>query len=70
MTIRFRSIFGDEMRLRPQLQSYPETYEAGLGPFMPAVGEGGSGPIPSQTIFDRFNVPILDRAGIEIETRA
>jgi hypothetical protein len=37
---------------------------------MPAVGEGGSGPIPSQTIFDRFNVPILDRAGIEIETRA
>jgi hypothetical protein len=37
---------------------------------MPAVGEGGSGPIPSQTIFDRFNVPILDRFGAEIETRA
>ncbi len=70
MTIRLRSINGDELRLRPQLQSYPDSYEAGLGPFMPAVGEGGSGPIPSQTIFDRFNVPILDRFGAEIETRA
>jgi hypothetical protein len=70
MTIRLRSINGDELRLRSQLQSYPDSYEAGLGPFMPAVGEGGSGPIPSQTIFDRFNVPILDRFGAEIETRA
>lgn len=70
MTIRLRSINGDELRLRPQLQSYPDSYDAGLGPFMPAVGEGGSGPIPSQTIFDRFNVPILDRFGAEIETRA
>ena len=70
MTIRLRSIFGDELRLRSQLQSYPPSYEAGLGPFMPAVGEGGSGPIPSRTIFDRFDVPVLDRAGIEIETRA
>lgn len=70
MTIRLRSIFGDELRLRPQLQSYPESYDAGYGPFMPAVGEGGSGPIPPRTIFDRFNVPILDRFGAEIETRA
>ena len=70
MTIRLRSISGDELRLRPQLDSYPAAYEGGLGPFMPAVGEGGSGPIPSQTIFDRFDVPILDRAGAEIETRA
>lgn len=70
MTIRLRSINGDELRLRPQLQSYSDSYEAGPGPFMPAVGEGGSGPIPSQTIFDRFDVPILDRFGAEIETRA
>jgi hypothetical protein len=70
MTIRLRCIFGDELRLRPQLKIYPAAYEGGLGPFMPAVGEGGSGPIPSQTIFDRSDVPILDRDGIEIETRA
>jgi hypothetical protein len=70
MTIRLRCIFGDELRLRPQLKIYPASYEGGLGPFMPAIGEGGSGPIPSQTIFDRFDVPILDRAGAEIETRA
>lgn len=70
MTIRLRSINGDELRLRPQLRIQPAAYEGGLGPFMPAVGEGGSGPIPSQTIFDRFDVPVLDRAGFEIETRA
>lgn len=70
MTIRLRSIFGDELRLRPQLKIQPAAYEGGLGPHMPAVGEGGSGPLPSRTIFDRFDVAILDRAGIEIETRA
>ena len=69
MTIRLRSINGDELRLRPQLKIQPAAHEGGLGPFMPAVGEGGSGPIPSQTIFDRFDVPVLDRAGFEIETR-
>lgn len=69
MTIRLRSINGDEMRLRPQLKIQPASYEGGLGPYMPAVGQGGSGPIPSQTIFDRFDVPVLDRFGAEIETR-
>jgi hypothetical protein len=70
MTIRQRSINGDELRLRTQLRVQPAAYEGGLGPNMPAMGQGGSGPIPSQTIFDRFNVPVLDRAGFEIETRA
>lgn len=36
---------------------------------MPSIGEGGSGPIPSRAVFDRFNVPVLDRFGAEIETR-
>lgn len=57
------------MRLRPQLQIYPAAGEAGLGPYMPDIAQGGSGPIPSQTIFDRFDVPVLDRFGAEIETR-
>jgi len=70
MTIRIRCTFGDELRLRPQLKIQPSSYEGGLGPFMPDIGQGGSGPIPSQTIFDRFDVPILDRNGVEIETRA
>jgi hypothetical protein len=45
-------------------------YDAGNGPMLFAEGVGGSGPIPSRTIFDRFNVPILDRFGTEVETRA
>jgi hypothetical protein len=69
MTIRQRSLNGDEMRLRPQLQIYPTASEVGFGPHMPDTAQGGSGPIPSRTIFDRFNVPILDRFGAEIETR-
>jgi len=69
MTIRLRSISGDELRLRPQLKIQPAAYEGGLGPYMPDIGQGGSGPIPSRTIFDRFDVPILDRFGAEIETR-
>jgi hypothetical protein len=67
MTIRLRSINGDEMRLRPQLQIYPA--DVGLGPHMPDTAQGGSGPIPSRAIFDRFDVPVLDRFGAEIETR-
>jgi hypothetical protein len=69
MTLRQRSINGDEMRLRPQLQIYPTASEAGFGPHMPDTAQGGSGPIPSQAIFDRFDVPVLDRFGAEIETR-
>jgi len=63
--IRIRSIFGDDMRIKRRL----EYYDAGPGPTLFAEGVGGSGPIPSRTIFDRFNVPILDRFGVEIETR-
>lgn len=67
MTIRQRSINGDEMRIRPRIDPNPTT---GPGPNMPTVGQGGSGPIPSRTIFDRYDVPVLDRAGFEVETRA
>ena len=63
--IRLRSISGDDMRIKRRL----DYYDAGNGPMLFAEGVGGSGPIPSQTIFDRFNVPILDRFGAEIETR-
>lgn len=68
--IRIRSINADNIRLQPDsIQQFSPFYAAGFGPHMPAVGEGGAGPIPSQTIFDRFNAPILDRFGAEIETR-
>lgn len=68
--IRLRSIFGDNLRVRADTIQQAYTYfDAGPGPHIPAVGEGGSGPIPSRTVFDRFDVPILDRFGAEIETR-
>lgn len=68
--IRLRSIFADNMRIRADsIQQTDPYYDAGTGPCMPYVGEGGSGPIPSRTVFDRFNVPVLDRFGVEIETR-
>lgn len=63
--IRIRSIFGDDVRIKRRL----EYYDAGAGPTLFAEGVGGSGPIPSRTIFDRFDVAILDRFGAEIETR-
>jgi hypothetical protein len=69
MTIRQRSINSDEMRLRPQSQIYPSAGEAGFGPYMPNTVQGGSGPIPSQAIFDRFDTPVLDRFEAIIETR-
>lgn len=68
--IRIRSINSDNVRLRADsIQQTDPYFDAGPGPHMPSIGEGGSGPIPSQTIFDRFNAPVLDRFGAEIETR-
>lgn len=55
------------MRLRPQLQIYPVAGEAGLGPYMPDVAQGA--PVATQLLYDRLNDPILDRAGVQIETR-
>jgi hypothetical protein len=46
-----------------------EYFDAGNGPTLFAEGAGGAGPIPSQTIFDRFDVAVLDRFEVEIETR-
>lgn len=63
--IRIRSIFGDDMRIKRTL----EYFDAGNGPTLFAEGAGGAGPIPSQTIFDRFDVAVLDRFEVEIETR-
>jgi hypothetical protein len=67
MTVRQRSINGDEMRLRPQLQIYPAANDAGFGPYMPDVAQGA--PVPTELLYDRLNDPILDRAGVQIETR-
>ena len=67
MTIRLRSITGDEMRLRPQLQIYPTSSEAGFGPYMPDTAQGA--PVVTELLYDRLNDPILDRSGVQIETR-
>jgi len=68
--IRIRSINGDNIRLRADsIQQTDPYFDAGPGPHMPSVGEGGSGPIPARALFDRFNVTLLDRFGVELETR-
>ena len=68
MTIRLRTTSGDELRIRPQLEIYPASYEGGLGPYN-LNSNAGAGPVVTELLYDRFDAVIQDRFNADIETR-